>query len=255
MQRNIKKLRSFLGHYKELIKNTKLRKYLLHHYNHYDVSLLKKTDDTIKFIQQCITDATKEVSKLALPEGDPILDIHGMSSDKNRHLLNNICSLKNARYLEVGVWQGSTFISAGYKNILNMVAIDNWSQFDGPSDNFIENCKKYINNNKFKQYDQDAFSINPESLGKSFNIYFYDGDHSYDAQYKAFTHFNPILDNTFIAIVDDFNAKDVQEGTYDAFKKLNYNILFEQKLLTPANSDTSSWWNGIYIGLIQKKEI
>jgi hypothetical protein len=66
-----------------------------------------------------------------------LLSIDGMSGKKYRMLINNLIeSIGDARYLEIGVWQGSTFCSAINKNKVRALAIDNWTQFGGPCDRF-----------------------------------------------------------------------------------------------------------------------
>ena len=62
-----------------------------------------------------------------------------MSGKKTRHFYNNICSMKNSRYLEIGTWKGSTLCSAMCNNKMKCVAIDNWSQFNGPKNEFLKN--------------------------------------------------------------------------------------------------------------------
>jgi hypothetical protein len=92
-------------------------------------------------------------------------------------------------------------------------------------------------------------------LGKlpgKYNLYFYDGEHSYDSQYRAFSHFDTVLDEVFIAMVDDYNTESVQKGTQDAFRDLGYKVVFEQYLPTPGNCDWASWWNGFYVALVKK---
>ena len=57
----------------------------------------------------------------------------GMSGRKYRYLINNlVSSIKDARYLEIGCWAGSTACSALYGNEVKAVCIDNWSQFTDP---------------------------------------------------------------------------------------------------------------------------
>src|SRR3990170_4857741 len=79
-----------------------------------------------RFIETCIDNANNLKSKI----DQSILDIEGQSSPKVRHLLNNLCSFKNCKYLEIGSLLGSTFCSACYKNNLTRaVSIDNFSEF------------------------------------------------------------------------------------------------------------------------------
>ena len=71
-------------------------------------------------------------------------DIEGMSGRRYRLFINALMGLiPNPRYLEVGVWAGSTLCSAIAGNKVQAVAIDNWSQFAGPRERFLENLKQF----------------------------------------------------------------------------------------------------------------
>ena len=73
-----------------------------------------------------------------------ILSMAGMSGRKYRLFINNLIqTLVNARYLEVGVWAGSTLCSAIYQNRVRATAIDNWSQFNGPFKSFYQNLARF----------------------------------------------------------------------------------------------------------------
>jgi hypothetical protein len=72
----------------------------------------KQIQDYISHIEKSIENANAKKSQLL----SSILNIPGMSNDQNRHFLNNLCSLSNTNYLEIGTWQGSTLISSLYKN-------------------------------------------------------------------------------------------------------------------------------------------
>jgi len=213
--------------------------------NNYEKKLI---DHVVKSIHK----AENGVSKL----NADVLKIPGMSSSKVRHFLNNICSLSNSVYLEIGCWKGSTWISSLFGNQDCMkfaYAIDNWSEFGYQKNIFEEHCNKFLKNKKYDFFSHDAFTIDLQSLGKRpINIYFYDGNHSIDSQELAFTYFNEIFDDSFIAIVDDWNCMEVQEGTEKAFKKLNYEIIFEKILPADYNGDTRKWWNGLYVAVLRK---
>lgn len=230
------------------------REYARWKYSRYDVRILLSEEGAVQFIRDCIRDARRECSKLLIPPGGQILSLNGMSSDKNRHLLNNLCSLQGARYLEIGVWQGSTFTSAGYRNQIKMTAVDNWSQFDGPKETFRRNCLAHVQNEK-TLFDTDCFTIRLKELPGKYHLYFYDGHHSYESQYQAFRYFDPVLESVFIAIVDDYNNDAVQRGTQDAFRDLGYTVVFEKYLPSRGNGDMSSWWNGFYVALVRKNDI
>ena len=184
-----------------------------------------------------------------------------MSSPKVRHLLNNLCTLPETSYLEIGSWKGSTWVSALYNNkdtLSQAISIDNWSHFGG-EDNFKANCTRFLPGVPYKTYSADCFALDiHEVCPIPVNIYFYDGEHTALAQEMAFTYYDEILDDVFIAIVDDWNWDMVQNGTRAAFEKLDYQILYERIL--PAkwneekqNFDMENWWNGLYIAVIKRR--
>jgi hypothetical protein len=211
-----------------------------------------KAQRLISNVKQSLQRGQAEISKLHRR----ILGIHGMSSSKVRHFLNNICSLPGTSYLEIGLHKGSTFIAALFNNqasITQAIGIDNWSQFGGPRLDFIKNAGAFLPKNSFTLYEGDCFKLNKTLVFKNpVNIYFYDGDHSAEAQTLAFTYYNNIFDDVFIAIVDDFNYESVSTATRNVFKQLNYTVLFENILPSRFNGDKENWWNGLYVAVVAK---
>lgn len=183
------------------------------------------------------------------------LEMDGMSSRNVRNLLNKVCSIDNLRYLEIGTWKGSTLYSALVGNSPEYaLAIDNFSNnlFGGRSikNIFFENMKDVGVN--FDFLDEDCFKVDISNLKSKFNVYFYDGEHSFEDQQRALTHYYDVLDDTFIYICDDYNPEHVQAGTKSGIEKANLKIVEERKLFSAKNGDTSSWWNGIYIAILKK---
>ncbi len=178
-----------------------------------------------------------------------------MSGQEIRHFLNNVCGYPDTCYMEIGCWKGSTFISALFGNdrfISDAIAIDNWSQFDGPKQEFFANTQCLISDVPFRFFEQDCFSIDKKSsFKKPVNVYFYDGDHTEQDQELAFTYFDEIFDDVFIAMVDDWNADQIRKGTFSAFKKLGYKVLYQKEFFIKEQGG-ETWWNGFYIGVIQK---
>lgn len=203
----------------------------------------------INIVDESIRLALKGKSKLS----NDVLAIDGMSSAKVRHFLNNlIAKSEDVRYLEVGVWKGSTFVSALFENNYKYaVAIDNFSEFGGPKQICISNLKKFnITANKNATLICEKFE--DVKLDKKFNIYFYDGNHTEESQIKAFEVVNDNLDDVFITIVDDWNHQRVKDGTRKAFEKLKYNVVKEWALHADKNGDKQNWWNGLYVAIIKK---
>jgi predicted O-methyltransferase YrrM len=206
-------------------------------------------------IDKAIYNAEKHISKIT--EG--IKNMDGMSGLKTRHFYNNLLDTTDARYLEIGTWKGSSVCSAMCGNKATVVCIDNWSEFGGPKEEFITNFNTYKGENNASFIEKDCFQVDTYTLPK-FNIYMYDGNHSKDSHYNALLHYYNCLDNTFIFIVDDWNWRDVREGTFDSIRKLKLDVLYEKEIrLTQDNSHTDqqygreTWWNGIYIAVLHKR--
>jgi hypothetical protein len=190
-----------------------------------------------------------------------ILQIDGFSGQKTRHFYNNLLNMEDARYLEIGTWKGSSVCAAMCNNTATVVCIDNWSEFGGPKQEFLTNFNTYKGENYAMYIEQDCFKVNTKRLPK-FNIYMYDGNHSKESHYNALVHFYDCLDDMFIFIVDDWNWKDVRDGTRESFTQLNCTVLYEKELRT-TNDDTHpefgseiqrQWHNGIYIAIVQKQK-
>jgi 4-hydroxyphenylpyruvate dioxygenase-like putative hemolysin len=209
----------------------------------------------IDHLKMCFENAQLDKSKCSVE----ILKLDGMSGRRTRHFYNNLLTLPDARYLEIGTWKGSSVCSAMFENNANVVCVDNWTEFSGPKNEFLINFNKFKGINTAKFIEQDCFSIDVNTLPK-FNIYLYDGDHKEESHYKALTHYIHCMDDSFIYVVDDWNWKSVRDGTQKAIKDLNLKILYEIDHRT-TNNDTHPvfrsaqqvlWHNGIYAAVLLK---
>jgi hypothetical protein len=181
--------------------------------------------------------------------------MEGMSGTKTRHFYNNLLTIEGSRYLEIGTWKGSSVCSAMCGNSSSVLCVDNWSEFGGPKSEFLVNFEKYKGNNDAKYIESDCFQLDISTIGK-FNIYMYDGNHSYDSHYKSLTYFIDAMDDEFILIVDDWNWVDVQNATMDSINELNLNVLWNKEIKLNnegvTTHDKDGWWNGISVFLIKK---
>ena len=232
-------------------------------------------------------------SKIDLKEGNYeiktpgviILSMGGMSSQKTRHFLNNLCSISGwpINYLEIGVWAGSTFISSGFmneKNIENMVAIDNFSQFDEKNiikDHFVNNTLRLLESNQdnherilFERdcFDPELLKILKNNRGNGYNVYFYDGPHSEEDTYKSLSVYDEVLNDIFIYIVDDWQEDEIQNGAKRAINDLGYVVHYEVSLHGKGGSNSKQkvkdvpyyehwrdeWWQGQYVAILEKPE-
>lgn len=210
----------------------------------------------INHINISFDNAEKNISKIC----NDIINIDGMSGIKTRHFYNNLLSMDDSRYLEIGTWKGSSVCSAMYRNKASVICIDNFSQFLFEKQEFYYNFFKFKKGNDAVFIEIDCFSLNASLLPKR-NIFMYDGDNSYSSHFNILKHYYDCFDDIFIYIVDDWNWLDVRNGTYDSIKNLNLSILYEKEIrITDDNSSTpvhllNIWWNGIYVAILKKNDI
>ena len=210
----------------------------------------------INHVETAFQNAENKISKIT----DEIINMDGMTGTKTRHFYNNLLNMDDARYLEIGTWKGSSVCSAMCGNRATVTCIDNWSEFGGPKSDFLINFEKYKGENNANFIEDNCYNVDISVLSK-FNIYMYDGNHSNDSHYNALLHYYNCLDDIFIFIVDDWNWYDVRDGTINSIKKLNLKVLYEREIrLTDDNLHTEeklakeTWWNGIYVAVLQKRD-
>jgi hypothetical protein len=216
-------------------------------------------------IERAYNDADNYES--ALPQ--EILEIEGMSGKKTRHFYNNLIKyLQPKLYLEIGVWKGSSFISAMYNNTAKTkaIAIDNWSQFQGPQDEFIANVDKYLATTKDETFNiqlRNGDCFNPETITNIENVdcYLYDGGHTYEDHSNALIKIIHVLSDEFVFIVDDWNWDDVRNGTFDGIKQCGLEtVYYNHRRHTFDNSHTpvdlakNVYWNGVGVFILRKSK-
>lgn len=213
--------------------------------------------ELIEHIDKSIYNANNNVSKLP----NYILDMEGMSGKKTRHLYNNICSLFNANYLEIGTWAGSSFISSLYGNNINAIAIDNWSEFNGQKNTFINNVRNFCPNKTYNFIEKDCFSIGDAEILNIYDgidIFLYDGAHDYESHKKAITKYKHLFSELVIIIIDDFRNDtsawaDVSIGTYDGLNESK--LIIHKKIEMQSKQELNGaheYWNGFGLFICQQ---
>jgi len=199
-----------------------------------------------------ITKAENSSSKIS----KDILSLKGMTGAKTRHFYNNLCSMEDARYLEIGCWRGSSICSAICRNKLSAICIDDFSEefdagYGNPRDELSSNIERLKGNNDIRFIESSCWDVDVDSLPK-FNIYVYDGDHNEESQFKALDHFLDCLDDEFIFVVDDWNWDEVQKGTRRAIRELGVETTFEKEVTWDGDIERDGWWNGIGAFVLKK---
>lgn len=227
----------------------------------------------IAVIKDCLQLAQEEVS--GIPEYS--LRIPGMSGIVYRRFINNyVLTLEAPKYLEVGVWTGST-LCAAIGNIENIraVAVDNYSEsYPHYSTSPEKDCRENVAAVKTESADitlllNQAFeTFDPTPYGP-FNVYMYDGYHDEESQYQGIKKIAPCLEEISLVIVDDWNDNEFFEveykgvvypsrekaGTYRAFDESNLEVLYKIEVETGENPMfPSPWHNGYGIFLVKNNK-
>lgn len=175
-----------------------------------------------------------------------IKQLDGLSSPKVWHLLNNLVSQVDT-YLEVGCFKGSTLCAAMYGNDnVKGYAVDNFVMNKESRDILYKNIEPYKN---ITFFEQDAWTVDLTQIKEKIRVYFYDGDHSFEAHYKALTYFYPVLADEFIYVCDDWDMKRIPNATFEAAKFLN----LDKADLHNLKGNNKEFWNGIGVIKFRKQ--
>lgn len=189
------------------------------------------------------------------------LELKGWSGVMYRRLINTLLELiEEPRYLEIGVFTGSSLCAALDGNSIDAMAIDNWSQFKGPYQEFYKNLANFKGNNRVSFLERDFRSVDYKHLGP-FNVYFFDGPHKEQDQYDGVTYTLPALADNFVLIVDDWNKTNVRRGTFRAIADNGLEADFAVQVFTTLDNthahpygERSDWHNGYMLAALRKKK-
>ena len=193
-------------------------------------------------------------------------DVLGLSSNKVRHLLNNLCQERGTVYVDAGSYMGSTVFAALFRNsAVKAYAIDDfqdevvkpkrkdlhkpYENITNPVDEFIKNAEKWMNTDcsiGFSVKPIQAVEFNPKYPPR---VIFYDAANDHD-MVPNLEHIHKHADKDYILVVDDANFEGVMDKTKEFTK--DKNIIWERTILTETSEDASDFWNGIYLAVIEK---
>jgi len=188
--------------------------------------------------------------------------VPGLSSPRIDKLLNELGKISTG-YLEIGCLSGRTFSSAIADNNLNAYAVDNWKEgisaengsinIKVSKEDFIQKILPYKGKNRIKVFNCDFINVDKNSI-KGIDLFFYDGDHSYESTKLAVEYFADTFAEECILIFDDANWDGVVEGAISGIEKSGLAVQYEKKMLNSIE-DRSMWWNGLYIVVVKKQSI
>lgn len=149
-------------------------------------------------------------------------------------------------FVNVGVWRGFTFLSGLIGNERKRcVGIDNFSEFGGPKEEFLERFNRYKGaNHSFHAMDYVTYfaKVHQGPIG----YYLYDGHHGYDSQLQGLQVAEPFFSRNCIVMVDDTNWDEPRRATMDfiAQSPHRYKILLDA---TTSCNRHPTLWNGVIV--------
>lgn len=225
-------------------------------------SKIKKEERKLDHLVSRVLDAIDIGSKHESSFNEERFYIPGLSSNKIRHFLNHLCGFNDSIYLELGCYTGSTFYAATENNPIRAFAVDNFIEKDikpfrddiflpSVKDPAVEFLSKF-NNPRWTFSNKDVRELSEKDISDKPNIIFYDAGHEYYQQYENLNSIVNLLADKFILVLDDANFDGVVESANEFIQNNNLKVLFERKILTTIPEDETSWWNGIYILILEK---
>ena len=215
--------------------------------------------DTVK---TALTKSKNNESKIS----EKTKNLPGLTSEKVKHFINNLCELPDCKYLEAGVFQGSIFAAAVERNDLVATAIDNFSESSiVPMDSnvninsekgnnkeiFLRNIKDLVLNKQVNIIDSNVFEADLNKISLKSNVIFMDIEHTYESHYNFLNKFYEKIDNTFVYVVDDWNWLQVRDATFKSIEDLKLKTLFKEEIFTKGE-DKNDYWNGLGIFVLNK---
>jgi len=176
---------------------------------------IQRAEELSQILNSSIDSARLNSSKLEQVD----INREGFSGAQFRHFMNNLGSrISDNIYLEIGVYRGSTLLSTIKGNNLVAIAIDSWDEnyylpeISKAKSLFIKSLSSYSGSSQVHVINNDCWNVSNSEImtllnGRKVVTYFFDGNHEIYDHYLALVHYLPVLEPTFIIIVDDWNWK------------------------------------------------
>ena len=197
----------------------------------------------------------------------------GFSGENFQRFLNAIGTIPRTKYLEVGIYNGSSLTTIlGNNNDLDAVAIDIWDASGVWDTSSAAAAMKTAvisqvasNHNKTGRVHiihDSCWNIRSNTIKSLLqgpaNVYFYDAGHSVFDHFLSLGHFLAAMDNVFIFLVDDWNWNNVRKPTLAALQLYQLEIVMKIEVTTLISARMfdskiiGSWHNGMAAFILRK---
>ena len=180
----------------------------------------------------------------------PIVDqVENLTTENVLALLNlaAACLEPDEAYVEVGVLYGASMIAAMLGNEdRRFIGIDNFSLWEGSLERVEENLARF-GLRPPELLVGDIFELVPAGAleGTSIGVWYYDADHSYEAQVEGLRVAEPLLVPGALMIIDDTDWTDV-ERAMDAYLESQPRARRALRL-EGKERGAPQWWEGLQV--------
>jgi hypothetical protein len=230
----------------------------------------------VKITQEFVT-AVLELSDVGQSKiSEREVELYGITSPRLKALINNICSKEDTNYLELGVYKGSTIISAAYGNLTaKLVGVENYSYDErepkriAPEGTIWENMKSQLLAN-IERYKDPGVPVNTDNINiiqsnfqdvdwkgqPKFDVCFFDIVPANRETYQAFFDTTlQALSSQAVIIFSNYsnvkNAKELDEVIADNEHK--FEVQWKKQKVSGGLSDHTHYHSGVLIIGIKKK--
>ena len=178
----------------------------------------------------------------------PLLRVPRMGRLAFAGILNTIVRQMNSEhaFVNVGVWHGFSLLAAMAGNEDKVcIGVDNFSEFGGPRDEFLQRfLARRSPRHRFHNQDYEDFFA--AGLEHPLGVYYYDGAHEYEHQYRGLMAAEALYAEDAVIIVDDANWDASREATlkFAEDSRLNWTLVVDQPTASPSHP---TLWNGILV--------
>ncbi len=211
----------------------------------------------VERVQKAIDDAKEHKSRL--PKAT--MDVRGWISPKIRHLLNNLCSAPDTVYLEAGLWQGASLISALAGNedtVKAAYGIDNWRNCPkgrSMKGRFDTHVRRHLGETvpNLTVFDADCLKMPVAKIKEPATIFYYDADH-YATDRGTMRFFERLASPCVLLLDDWYNHQPIRKHWRKAEAEGEMEVVQEWELPTKNKlGDLDLWWIGLYVAVLQRK--
>ena len=175
-------------------------------------------------------------------------EVAGMSSLRNLAILQAcVRSFPKCAYLEIGLYKGLSARAAMLGNDSGTFHLVDSFVEEAKYGSYREECTRNINAGAAKDkhiYPMDGLTFLVTTGGVAYDVFYYDGDHAFDATYTALSMARYRVKKGGIILVDDTNYGHVRQAVMHTVNDFGYTVDFD--LWTP-HSATGYCWNGLMV--------